>query len=137
MEGIIENQISPSGILPEVDPVRSFFEIDCWFDNANVAQTDGHQAGAPVVPAGYKVYIYSVVIDNSANISIIDIYDAAAAAGAEANWVFSAHAPANDTTQIESEKPLFILATGAAIDASVCAVDHDVKIKLSGLKVKA
>lgn len=130
----IKHVLAPDGSLnPEVDPIRSAVELDLWYDAADAGNTDGHKS-AGTVPTGFKYYITELSIQNKGAASIIDIYDAAAAGGLETNHKYSVDAKATDTTVVTGI--MFVLETGAAIDASVCAVDHDIKIHLSGYKVK-
>ena len=134
MEDYTKQLLAPDGSLnPEVDPIRSAVELDLWYDAADAGNSDGH-VSAGTVTTGFKYYITEISVQNKGAASVIDIYDAAATGGLETNHKYSVDVKPTDTTVVTGI--MFVLETGAAIDASVCAVDHDLKIHLSGYKVR-
>lgn len=86
------------------------------------------------VTAGFKYVITSITIQNLGAASVLDFYDALAADQAEANHKISIDAKATDTTVVTGLSLTF--ETAASVLASVCAVAHNLKVTLSGVRIK-
>ena len=112
----------------ELEPIRQAVDLSHWQDG--VAAED-----AGTVPSGYKYVITEITIQNLGAASVIDFYNAAAADQAEANHKISVDAKGTDTTVVTGIKAIF--TTAISNIASVCAAAHNLKIHLSGYKVKA
>lgn len=120
--------LAPDGsINPEIDPIRSAYELVCWVDAA---------AGQLVeaVTSGFKYYITEITIHNLGNASVIAFYDSIVAAQAEGTWKVSIDVPATDTTVWSG---MLVFETAVSLLATVCAGAHDLKAHCSGFKVKA
>lgn len=123
-----KHQLSPDGsINPEVDPVRSAYELVCWLDAA---------AGQLIeaVASGFKYYITEITIQNLGAASVVGFYDSTVANQAEGTWKTAIDAKATDTTVVTDIMLVFSIAV--SLLPSVCAVAHDVKVHMSGFKVK-
>lgn len=133
MEGVVKNQISEAGVFPEVDPIRSAVELTRWIDAA------GTEELIDTVPAGYKYYITEVSVQNLGAATVVMLHDAATAAAAtadlEGTYKYAFDVPATDTTVITGI--MLVFEAGAVVSSTICAAAHDVKIHLSGKKVKA
>ena len=112
----------------ELEPIRQAVDLSHWQDG--VAAED-----VGTVPSGYKYVITEITIQNLGAASVIDFYNAAAADQAEANHKISVDAKGTDTTVVTGIKAIF--TTAISNIASVCAAAHNLKIHLSGYKVKA
>ena len=112
----------------ELEPIRQAVDLSHWQDG--VAAED-----VGTVPSGYKYVITEITIQNLGAASVIDLYNAAAADQAEANHKISVDAKGTDTTVVTGIKAIF--TTAISNIASVCAAAHNLKIHLSGYKVKA
>ena len=122
-----KHQLAPDGsINPEVDPIRSAKEMVCWVD-AVAAQL------IEAVTSGFKVYITEITIHNLGAASVVAFYDEVAASQAEANWKVTIDVPATDTTVWEG---MLVFETAASLLATVCAVAHNLKVHMSGVRVK-
>lgn len=86
------------------------------------------------VASGYKYIITSITIQNLGAASVLDFYDAAVADVAEANHKISIDAKGTDTTVVTGLNLTF--ETAVSVAASVCAVAHDLKVTLSGVRIK-
>jgi hypothetical protein len=120
--------LAPDGsINPEVDPIRSAYELTKWLDDATADDIE-------TVASGFKYYITEITIQNLGAASVVSFYDAAKGDQAEANWKYAVDAKATDTTVVTGI--MLVFATAVSTIASVCAAAHDVKIHMSGYKVK-
>ena len=112
----------------ELEPIRQAVDLSHWQDG--VAAED-----IGTVPSGYKYVITEITVQNLGAASVIDFYNATAADQAEANHKISVDAKGTDTTVVTGIKAIF--TTAISDIASVCAAAHNLKIHLSGYKVKA
>jgi len=112
----------------ELEPIRQAVDLSHWQDG--VAAED-----IGTVPSGYKYVITEITVQNLGAASVIDFYNATAADQAEANHKISVDAKGTDTTVVTGIKAIF--TTAISNIASVCAAAHNLKIHLSGYKVKA
>ncbi len=113
-------------INPEVDPIRSTYELVCWVDAA---------AGQLVeaVTSGFKYYITEITIHNLGNASVVTFYDSTVALQAEGTFKVAIDVPATDTTVWSG---MLKFETAVSLLATVCAVAHNLKVHISGYKVK-
>ena len=119
--------LSPDGsINPEVDPVRSACELECWVDGV---------AGQLIeaVTSGFEYYITEITIHNLGAASVVAFYDALVADQAEGTWKVTIDVPGTDTTVWSG---MLVFKTAASLLATVCAAAHNLKVHMSGLKVK-
>jgi len=119
--------LAPDGsINPEVDPIRSAYELECWVDAA-VGQL------IETVATGFKYYINEITIHNLGAASVVAFYDSTVALQAEGTHKVSIDVPATDTTVWEG---MLVFETAASLLATVCAAGHDLKVHCSGFKVR-
>ena len=111
----------------ELKALEESVDLEHWQDAA-AAEDIG------TVEAGYKYVITSITIQNLGAASVLDFYDALAASQAEANHKVSIDAKATDTTVVTGLALTF--ETALSVDASVCAAAHDLKVTLSGVRIK-
>ena len=120
--------LAPDGsINPEVDPIRSTYELVCWVDAA---------AGQLIeaVTSGFKYYITEITIHNlGAAASVVTFYDSTVALQAEGTFKVAIDVPATDTTVWSG---MLKFETAVSLLATVCAAAHDLKVHISGVKVK-
>jgi len=119
--------LAPDGsINPEIDLIRSALELVCWVDAA---------AGQLIeaVTSGFKYYITEITIHNLGAASVVTFYDSTVALQAEGTFKVAIDVPATDTTVWEG---MLVFATAASLLATVCAVAHNLKVHMSGFKVK-
>ena len=119
--------LAPDGsINPEVDPIRSALELVSWVDAAAAQDIE-------TVATGFKYYITEITIHNLGAASVVAFYDSLLGAQAEGTWKVSIDVPATDTTVWEG---MLVFETAASLLATVCAVAHNLKVHMSGIKVK-
>jgi len=119
--------LAPDGSLnPEVDPIRSAYELVKWLDDATGALIEA-------VATGFKYYITEITIQNLGAATIVTLYDSTVAAQAEGTWKYAVDAKATDTTVVTGIMLKF--ETAVSLIASVCAVAHNVKVHMSGFRV--
>jgi hypothetical protein len=119
--------LAPDGsINPEIDTVRSAYELTKWVDGVTAELVE-------TVASGFKYYITEITIQNLGNASVVSFYDAAAADQAEANWKYAVDAKATDTTVVTGI--MLVFSTAVSLIASVNAVAHNVKVHCSGYKI--
>jgi len=126
-QDILKHLLASDGSLnPEVDPVRSAYELKVWLDAA---------AGQLIeaVASGFKYYITEITIQNLGAATIVSFYDSTVANQAEGTWKTAFDVPATDTIVVTDI--MLVFSTAVSLLASVCAVAHDVKVHMSGLKV--
>ena len=127
-QDIQKHVLAPDGsINPEVDPVRSAYELVKWLDDATGALIEA-------VATGFKYYITEITIQNLGAASVVTLYDAIVANQEEGTWKYAVDAKATDTTVVTGI--MLVFATAVSLIASVCAAPHNVKVHLSGFKVK-
>jgi hypothetical protein len=123
----LKHLLAPDGSLnPEVDPVRSAYELKKWLDDA---------AGALIeaVTSGFKYYITEITIQNLGAATVVTFYDSTVALQAEGTWKIAIDAKATDTTVVTDI--MLVFSTAVSLIASVCAVAHNVKVHMSGVVV--
>ena len=123
----IKHLLAPDGSLnPEVDPIRSAYELVCWVDAA---------AGQLIeaVTSGFKYYITEITIHNLGAASVVAFYDSTVALQAEGTWKVTIDVPDTDTTVWSG---MLQFETAVSLLATVCAAAHDLKVHMSGFKVK-
>ena len=119
--------LAPDGsINPEVDPIRSAYELECW-----IAAVAGQLI--ETVATGFKYYITEITIHNLGAASVVTFYDSTVALQAEGTFKVAIDVPATDTTVWEG---MLAFETAASLLATVCAAPSDLKVHMSGLKVK-
>ncbi len=119
--------LAPDGsINPEVDPVRSAYELPVWVEDV---------AGLLVeaVATGFKYYITEITIHNLGAASVLTFYDSTVALQAEGTWRLAIDIPATDTTVWSG---MVTFETAVSLIATVCAAPHDLKVHCSGVKIK-
>ncbi len=119
--------LAPDGsINPEVDPIRSTYELVCWVDAA---------AGQLIeaVTSGFKYYITEITIHNLGAASVVTLFDSTVANQAEGTFKVAIDVPATDTTVWSG---MLKLETAVSLLATICAGAHDLKVHMSGYKVK-
>lgn len=116
-------------VLEEVllKPYKEAVDLEHWQD-AVATELIGN------VAAGYKYVINAIVIQNLGAASVLDFYDAAVADKGEANHKISVDAKGTDTTVVDGINLTF--ETALSVTASVCAVAHDLKITVTGVRIK-
>jgi len=111
----------------ELKALEESVDLEHWQDAA-AAEDIG------AVAAGYKYVVTSLAIQNLGAASVLDFYDALAADQDEANHKVSIDAKATDTTVVTGLNLTF--ETALSVVASVCAAAHNLKVTLSGVRVR-
>ena len=126
-QDILKHLLAPDGSLnPEVDPIRSAYELVVWLDAA---------AGQLIeaVASGFKYYITEITIQNLGAATVVAFYDSTVANQAEGTWKDAFDVPATDTIVVTGI--MLVFATAVSLLPSVCAVAHNVKVHMSGVKL--
>jgi hypothetical protein len=111
----------------EIKALEESVDLGHWQDAAAAE-------GIGTVAAGYKYVVTSITIQNLGAASVLDFYDALAADQAEANHKVSIDAKGTDTTVVTGLNLTF--ETAASVKASVCAAAHNLKVTLSGVRIR-
>ena len=122
-----KHQLALDGsINPEIDPIRSAYEMVHWVAAAAAEDIE-------TVATGFKYYINEITIQNLGNASVVTFYDSLLGDQAVGTFKVAIDVPATDTTVWGG---MLVFETAASLLATVCAVASNLKVHMSGVRVK-